>query len=842
MHLDLELYREAVMVEPGVEISFIDVAPERPLQTVLLIHGFGGRARQWRYQIEQLAVENRVIAIDIRGHGRSSRPSAGYEMERILADITAVLRHQNISSPVVIIGHSFGVAIATDFAYRFPERVSRIILIAGAGEYNIPQVFKITFRLPKTALRLLQPAANRIADVSLLSLKQLYLHNLRVWRGWEKFPQFKAPTMVILGNRDRVLPQEAFERVGELVPPDSEVINVGVSAHMVMLERRDAVNRAIERFIEVEPLHRSDWRSAGSRGGRGSLAAERPWLANFEADVPATIDVPNVPLTRLLDRAWRRFPNRPAIHYYGKKMTYRVLSALVGRFANGLLALGVNKGSRVMVVLPNVPQAVIAYYGTLRMGGIVVMGNPLANTEELVREAQRVGAEVLVTLGRFGDMAQQVKARSDVRHVIYTGVADYLPLQKRMAAKFTKMGREDRLNRPLSASDFQWHPWLRKHKGKPPVETVGAGETAVIQFTSGTTAEPKGIMLSHRNLVANTLQVRSWLPDARDGQEDVLCVVPFSHVYGMTAAMNFAVSMGAGMILLPRFDTEEVLNTIRRHRPTVFPGVPTMYVAINNFPSVRKYNVRSIQACISGAAPLPVEVKEAFEKLTKGKLVEGYGLSEAGPVTHANPVDGLNKVGSIGLPLPSTEARIVDLKNGHLLSSGQIGELVVRGPQVMQGYWQDEVATSEAIDATGWLHTNDVARMTDDGYFQIISRRQDMWQDDEATPAFPRDVEEVIYELPEVREVVVIALANQPIAFVTLKEKTRIPPKTIIEFCKRRLPAQQVPRLVIFVKEFPRSFIGKVLRRELINQYEQQIRAEAGSVGEHLPGLSGNPK
>ncbi|MCA9925866.1 MAG: alpha/beta fold hydrolase, partial [Anaerolineales bacterium] len=387
MHLDLELYREKVKVAPDVEISYLHVSPERPLQTVLLIHGFGGRARQWRYQIEQLAAENRVIAIDIRGHGRSSHPRAGYEMGLIMDDITGTLDHLHVNHPVVIIGHSFGVAIATNFAHQFPERISRIILIAGAGEYNIPQVFKILFRLPKSVLRFIQPIANRFTDASLLSLKQLYLHNLRTWRGWEMFPHFKAPTMVILGNKDRVLPQEAFERVGELVPPDSEVINVGVSAHMVMLERRDAVNRAIERFMEAEPLHRSDWRSDGGRSGRGSLLAERPWLANYESDVPETIDVPHVPLTRLLDRAWRRFPNQPAIHFYGATMCYRALSVQIGKFANGLLALGLTKGARVMLLLPNVPQSVIAYYGTLRMGGIVVMGNPLAPPDELVREA-----------------------------------------------------------------------------------------------------------------------------------------------------------------------------------------------------------------------------------------------------------------------------------------------------------------------------------------------------------------------------------------------------------------------------------------------------------------------
>ncbi|HEX6383722.1 MAG TPA: alpha/beta fold hydrolase [Anaerolineae bacterium] len=841
MQLDLELYREEVTVEPGVHISTIHIAPERPAQTLVFVHGFGGDARQWRYQIEQFAPRNRIIAMDLRGHGRSSWPSTGYSMAIMLADLAAVLDHLQVTEPFVLIGHSFGGAIVTDFAVAYPTRVSKLIMIASAGEYRLAPIYRTIFQLPDSTLRFLQPLAKKFIDASLLSLKQIYWHNLRHWQGWDKFPQLKPPTMVIMGNRDRVFPQAAFARVAELVPPESEIVDVGVSAHMVMLERRDAVNRAIERFMDTDTVvsRHLQWRSTVSGEGRGSLLAERPWLAHYESDVPPTIDVPNLPLTRLLDRAWRRFPYRPAIRFHGRTLSYRNLSAQAGRFANALQALGVHKGTRVMLLLPNVPQLVIAFYGILRLGGIAVMGNPQASRDEIVREAQLSGAEVLVTLTRLENTAQAVKAQTNVRHVIYTNVKDYLPFYRQPFFTLFREKREGhRLRQPLGPTDFQWRPLLRQYSPQPPKVEVGSHNTAVIQFTTGTTAEPKGVTLSHSNLVANTLQTRAWLPDARDGQEVILCVVPFSHVYGLTTGMNVAISIGASMILLPTFNTKEVLQNIKKYRPTLFPGVPTMYVAINNFPGVRKYNVRSIRACISGAAPLPIEVKERFEKLTKGKLVEGYGLSEASPVTHANPIHGRNKMGSIGLPLPSTEARIIDLKSGRPLPPGQIGELVIRGPQVMQGYWQNPAATRAVIDRKGWLRTNDVARMDEDGYFQIISRRQDMWQAEDAMPAFPRDVEEVVYELPEVREVVVIAIANRPIAFVSLKEGTRIPAKTIIEFCRRRLPPSQVPRLVIFVKDFPRSFIGKVLRRELVSQYEHEIEAEAGSVGEHLAGLS----
>lgn len=826
MPIDLELYREEVPVERDVTLSLIDVAPDRPEQTLVLIHGFGGRARQWRYQIEAFAGRNRIIAPDLRGHGLSSAPPTGYDMARLLQDLLIILENRQITRPVILVGHSFGGAIATDFALQHPERVGRLALIASAGEYQLARLFRFAFRLPDSVLRAIQPLIGNV-EASLPALKQIYGQNLGQWNGWDKFSQLTMPTTVIMGERDRVFPQAAFARVGQLIP-EAEVVNVGASAHMVMIERRDAVNRAIERLMENQVAN-PRWRNS-QQSGSSPLLAERPWLAHYESAVPHTIDIPRLPLFRLLDRAWRRFPSRPAVRFMGRTLSYRTLSAQAGRFANALQALGIVKGCRVMLLLPNLPHLPIAYYGTLRLGAIVVMANPLAAPEEIIHQAKLSGAEVLVTLTRFQEVAQLVRGQSNLRHVIFASVGDYLPLLKQLAY------REKALTQPLHPQDRLWRPLLGKHKPTPPQVDVRPEDIALIQFTSGTTAAPKGVTLTHRNLVANTIQIRAWLPNLRDGQETTLCVTPFSHVYGMTTGLNVSVSAGGCMVLLPTFDTEQVLQTIKQYKPTLFPGVPAMYVAINNFPNVRKYDIRSVQACISGAAPLPIEVKEAFEKLTKGRLVEGYGLSEASPVTHANPIWGQAKAGSIGLPLPNTEAQIVDLRTRKPLPAGQIGELAIRGPQVMAGYWQNEAATQAVLDNNGWLYTNDIARMDADGYFQIISRRQDMWQADE-TPAFPRDVEEIIYEIPEVREVVIVAIANRPVAFVSMKDKARLPAKTIIAFCERRLPPAQVPRLVIFVKDFPRSFIGKVLRRELVNRYAHEITAEAGSVGEHLAGL-----
>jgi len=840
MQIDLELYREEVEVEPGVTISFIDVTPEQPEQTLVLVHGFGGNATQWQYQIQAFAERNRVLAPDMRGHGRSSVSRNGYDMPRLLGDLHGVLDGAGVDGPVVLAGHSFGGAIITDFALQYPERVNRLILIAAAKEYRLFWLYRLAFQLPDSVVAALQPVVGRIVPVSALSLKRIFWESLRSWKGDEKFPRLEAPTMIIRGERDRVFPEAAFAQVSELVPGEDDV-NVGASAHMVMIERRDAVNRAIERFMDGDGtgLPYSRWRNEPARRGQNRLLRERPWLAHYESGVPHTLDIPRLPLTRFLDRAVRRFPHRPAIRFKGKTLTYRRLNGEVGRMANGLRSLGIDRGARVMILLPNCPHLVIAYYGTLRLGAVVVMGNPLAEPKEIVRQARESGAKVLVTLPRMQEVALAARAQSDVRHIVYGRYRDYLPLTKKLP--LFPGPQEDALRQPPGEHEVAWRALLRGRDDEAPKAEVAPQDVAAIQYTGGTTARPQGVVLSHRNLVANVVQVRSWLPDARDGEEVVLSVVPFSHVYGMTVALNLAVAMGASMVLLPRFDTKEVLEHVKKYKPSFFPGVPSMFMAINNFPGVRKYDVQSIRACLSGAAPLPIEVEEAFEKLTKGRLVEGYGLTEAGPVTHANPIYGREKVGSIGLPLPNTEAKIVDLRTGIPLEvpAGQFGELIVRGPQVMVGYWQDEEGTRAVLDDDGWLRTGDVARMDEEGYFQIISRRQDMWQADEKTPAFPRDAEEVVYELPEVREVVVVGVANRPVAFVQLKEGADVPAKSIIAYAKRRLPPGQAPRLVIFVKEFPRSFIGKVLRRELVSQYAQEIAAGAGSVGDHLPGLDG---
>ncbi|HJS19144.1 MAG TPA: AMP-binding protein, partial [Anaerolineales bacterium] len=702
-----------------------------------------------------------------------------------------------------------------------PDRVERLILIATAGEFRLRPLFRFGLSMPYWILRLIRPFTRNRLSASPAVLKQVYYHSLSKWSGWEKFKALQVPVLVIRGNRDQVFEKPLFEKVTGSIP-DAQDADIGASGHMVMLERREAVDRAIERSLEGEGQR--SWRETSGdvqtkKTGRDRLRRSRPWLAHYEPGVPYTVGIPNIPLHHLLRSAVRRFPSRPAVIFEGEKLSYRQINHGANRFANALLGLGVGKGARIALLMPNIPQMVIAFYGTMKAGMTAVFVPPVIAPEEVVRQIRDSEASLLVTMSMWAGLAQQIQEGAGVPHVLLTDPADTLSLPKFIISHWR--------NRAFGLPNaLKWRDFLAGRSNKSPGFEVPTEDLAVIAYTGGTTAQSKGVMLSHRNLVANALQTRHWLPDVIEGGERFLCVVPFFHSYGLTGALNVPVAIGATMILKPQFQILDVLETIRKYRPTVFPAVPSMYVAINTFRGVRKYGIDSIKVCISGSAPLPVEVQESFEKLTKGRLVEGYGLTEASPVTHANPLSENRRVGSIGLPLPSTEARVVDLKRRDKeVKPGQIGELVVRGPQVMMGYWKDQKSTREVLTEDGWLQTGDVAQMDEDGYFRIVARKADMWyasRSKSGVPAFPRDVEEVIYEIPQVREVVVVGIAGHPFAFV-IAGKDRPTPAVVIAYCKRRLPPHLVPRFVIFMDDFPRTFIGKVLRRELAERYEQHV-------------------
>ncbi|MBX0328163.1 long-chain fatty acid--CoA ligase [Oscillochloris sp. ZM17-4] len=544
---------------------------------------------------------------------------------------------------------------------------------------------------------------------------------------------------------------------------------------------------------------------------------------HYDPGVPHRIEIAPAPIPALLDAAAERFPAAPAISFYGRTVSYRELREAARRFAGGLLRAGLAPGERVVLMLPNVPQAVICYYGALLAGGIVVLSNPLTDAAKLTHELADSGAGTLVALSMFSDLVEQARAAGAAARVIYTNLKEYLPATQRGLFTMLRQGREGHRVPDAIARQALWlQHMLADAPGDLP--QLHATDDAVILYTSGTTGQSKGVLHTHASLHANALQTSAWFAGAAPGAERVLCAVPFSHSYGMTACMNMSVALAAAMVLLPTFETQHVLKAIQRERPTIFPGVPPMYAAINEVRGVRKYGLSSLKGCLSGAAPLPVEVQEGFERITRARLVEGYGLTEAGPATHANPIFGDRRSGTIGLPLPNTEARIVDLHSGADLPAGEVGELLVRGPQLMKGYWGRPEETAEALTADGWLRTGDVARMTPDGYFQVIERKKEMIIAG-AYNIYPRDVEEVLYEHPKVIDAAVVGVPGpdgQPAikAFVVLRAGEQISEEEVFAFLRERLHLPVMPSSVEFRAALPRTFIGKIMRRLLVEPPE----------------------
>lgn len=565
----------------------------------------------------------------------------------------------------------------------------------------------------------------------------------------------------------------------------------------------------------------------------GTVAAtnqglDRPWFAYYDQWVPTRLEYPDIPLHRFLSASAQKYPDRTAIIFYGRRLTYRALDEAVTRFAAALADRGLAKGDRVSLFLPNCPQMVIAYYGTLRAGGLAVSTSPLYSTRELEHQLNDAGAETIVVLSKLYPLVKEVAPRTGLKRIIVTNIKEYFPPLLRLFFTLLKEKRQGHRPHVERRPGTEWFSeMLASAPAKPPITLISPDDPALLQYTGGTTGLAKGAMLTHRNLVTNTIQTGAWLvkpalssaEGENSGVEVFLGAIPFFHVYGMTVVMNLCISLGHTMVLLPQFKVQEVLETIAKYRPTLFPGVPTMYVAINNYPEVDRYDLRSIKACLSGAAPLPVEVANRFEALTGARLVEGYGLTEASPVTHANPIFGARKVGTIGLPLPDTDARIVDLETGErTLPPMEIGEVAVKGPQVMAAYWNQPSETAMVL-RDGWLYTGDIGYMDSQGYFTIVDRKKEMIIAG-GFNVYPREVEEPLYEHPKVKEAVAVGLPDPyrgetVKVYVVLKAGERATAQEIIDFCKQRMAKHKVPTLVEFRQELPKTLVGKVLRRAL---------------------------
>ena len=555
-----------------------------------------------------------------------------------------------------------------------------------------------------------------------------------------------------------------------------------------------------------------------------STVTERPWKKFYPKHIRPNIDYPKEPLQSLLINSATKYPDSIALNFQGKKLSYKELNELANQFANGLISLGISKDAKIAVILPNLPQFVICFYGALKVGSIIVPCNPLYREKEIEFQLNDAEAEVVVILNNMyppNDFyAEFEKARTrlpKLKHVFVTSITDYLPpIKKQLAGPVRKIKTLKKTD-TVNLVDFL----SKQSKKEPPSAQIDPVEDiAVLQYTGGTTGISKGAMLTHYNLLSNTIMLMDWTDSGKG--DKVLAVIPFFHIYGLTVAMNSAINVGEEMVLLPAFHVKEVLETIHKHGIAIFPGVATMYIALLNFPDLPKYSIRTVRKCVSGAAPLPVEVQKKFNEITGGNLVEGYGLTEASPVTHCNPIgDGaVVKAGSIGVPLPDTDAKIVDTETGlRDMPVGEEGELAIKGPQVMKGYWnrRDETAT---VFKNGWLLTGDIAKMDGDGYFYIVDRKKDLI-DASGFKVWPREVEEVLFTHPDIKEAAVVGVKDQyrgetVKAFIVLKDKNKNPGAEAIQFyCKSLIAPYKVPKIFEFRDELPKTLVGKVLRRKL---------------------------
>ncbi|MBO0960144.1 AMP-binding protein [Neobacillus sp. MM2021_6] len=564
------------------------------------------------------------------------------------------------------------------------------------------------------------------------------------------------------------------------------------------------------------------------------MLESKPWLNHYPKEIPTTLEYSSEPVQEYLADAARKFPEKIAIHFMGKEMTYKQLYEDVVHFASYLQGhLGIKKDDRVAIMLPNTPQAVISYFGILMAGGIVVQTNPLYTERELEYQMKDSGAKVIITLDILYPRVSKVMPKTDLQHIIVTAIKDYLPFPKNLiypyiqkkqygiVVKVKHGGSSHSLTEILKENPKE----LTKYDFNPDEDI------ALLQYTGGTTGSPKGVMLTHKNLQSNTLMSEAWLYKAKPGEESMLGIVPFFHVYGMTVCMILSIKMACKMILLPKFDALTTLKTIHKQRPTLFPGAPTIYIGLLNHPDLKKYDLSSIEACISGSAPLPLEVQEKFEEVTGGKLVEGYGLSEASPVTHSNFLWDVERVkGSIGVPYPDTNAKIVSIETGEDMPVGEIGEIVIKGPQIMKGYWNRPEETREVLH-DGWLYTGDLGYMNEEGYFYVVDRKKDMIIAG-GYNIYPREIEEVLYEHPDVLEAVAAGIPDPyrgetVKAYIVLKEGSTVTGDEMNQYARKFLAAYKAPRLYEFRDELPKTAVGKILRRMLVEEEKRKIEEEA---------------
>ena len=561
----------------------------------------------------------------------------------------------------------------------------------------------------------------------------------------------------------------------------------------------------------------------------------RPWLASYDPEVAASLEYESIPLDAYLDRAAAKHPERLAVVFQNLKLNYARLKEQAERVAGNLQRLGVGKGDRVAVMLPNLPQTIIAYWGVLKAGGVVVMTNPLYMEKELVHHFQDSDSRVLIALDRLWPKLEPLRERLGLETVITTSVADGLkfPLNRLYPIKARREGTS--VTVPHDGKTLlPWKSLLSRAGRFNPVDRDPGRDLAVLQYTGGTTGVAKGVMLSHDNMTANVQQAMAVLYNIGNEPEVFLGLLPFFHVYGLTVCMNLATALAATVAPYPQFVPQEVLKAIDKVKPTIFPSAPAVFNSLLQQKNIRDFDLTSIRYSVTGSAPMPVELSKQFKDITGAEIIEGFGLTESAPITHLNPLRGKRKVGSIGLPFPDTDAAVVDMELGQdELPIGQPGELIIRGPQVMHGYWRRPEETAATL-RDGWLYTGDIATMDEEGYFFIVDRKKDMIISG-GYNIYPREIDEVLYEHPKVEDAVCVGIPHASRgeivkAYIVPKPGEQLDKKEIMAFCRQKLANFKLPRQIEFREELPKTIVGKILRRTLRDE-ELSRRGSTGQEG-----------
>jgi long-chain acyl-CoA synthetase len=549
----------------------------------------------------------------------------------------------------------------------------------------------------------------------------------------------------------------------------------------------------------------------------------RPWLKHYDPQVPPHLTYPRVPLYRLLDETAAKHPTGPCTNFFGKQLTYYQIKQLSDRFAASIRRMGIQKGDRVVLLLPNSPQFVVAYYGLLKAGAVIVPLNPLSAERELEFYLTDSEAEVSITIPLFLSKVASLVGKTPLKHIVYSRLSDFLPFPLNLIQGF----REQRLVGGVRGATLVDFKELLKQEPGPDwsPEAVQPEEMAVLIYSGGTTGIAKGIMLSHFNFVANAHQIIAW--GSLTNEQGLLAVLPLFHGFGMSVTMNSAILAGGEITLLPRFNAKQVAKTIQKRKPNFFIGVPTMFVQLSNLPDIHRYDFSSLRGIFVGAAPLTKAIKDDFEKKTGGRMIEGYGLTEAVTAIMANPYKGTHKLASIGIPFSDVDMKIVSLDDGHTLPPGELGEIALRSPTVMLGYYKNPDETQKTI-VDDWLHTGDIGYVDEDGYFYITDRKKELIIVG-GFNVFPREIDELIYQHSKVKEGITVGIPDprkgeRIKVYVVLKAGETATQEEFIAYFRERLTPYKVPSEVEFRTELPKSMIGKILRRALREEEIQKAK------------------